>query len=198
MIRCEHVTVRFGDVVALAPTTFELVEGQRVSVVGPNGSGKTTLLRVLAGLLEPTAGRVTGRPTRGDVVLVQQRPHLFHGTAEHNVALAARLAGEGPAVVSGALDRLGLADVATRDVRVLSGGERRRVAIARALARRPRVLLLDEPLAELDPTATARVVAALAAFAGTLVVTSPTGPEAFAPLGLRLAEPQRRGTPAAP
>jgi tungstate transport system ATP-binding protein len=188
VIRCEEVSVRFGEVMALAPTTFDLAEGARVSVVGPNGSGKTTLLRVLAGLLEPTSGRVTGRPPPGRTVLVRQRPHMFHGTAERNVRLAARLAGEGASLTSSLLDRLGLRDVAERDVRVLSGGERRRVAIARALARRPEVLLLDEPVAELDPTAAARVASALSEFPGTVVVTSPARPEAFAPREVRLRE----------
>jgi tungstate transport system ATP-binding protein len=174
VIRAERVTVRFGDVVALPPTTIEVADRERVSIVGRNGSGKTTLLRVLAGLLEPTSGGVTGRAERGRVVLVHQRPHLFRGTALSNVALGSRLAGEDEAAARGLLESLGVGHVASRDVRALSGGERRRVALARALARRPETLLLDEPLAELDDQAAARVASTLAAFPGTLVVASPT------------------------
>jgi tungstate transport system ATP-binding protein len=195
VILCDRVSVRFGDVVALAPTTLELAAGDRVSVVGPNGSGKSTLVRILAGLREPSAGRVTGRPPPGRVVLVHQRPHLFNGTAASNVALAQRLAAEPASLVATLLDRLGLLALAGRDVRVLSGGERRRVAIARALARRPDVLLLDEPLAELDSAAAARVAALLSEFRGTLVVTSPSGGAAFAPREVRLGA---HGQPAMP
>jgi ABC-type nitrate/sulfonate/bicarbonate transport system ATPase subunit len=173
MIRCEAVAVRFGPVVALPPTTLEVADGERVLLVGDNGSGKSTLLRVLAGLLEPTSGSVAGRPPRGAIVLLHQRPHLFRGTALGNVLLGARLAGDGRSEARALLDALSVSRVADRDVRALSGGERRRVALARALARRPTTLLLDEPFAELDASAAARVAAAVEAFPGTVVETSP-------------------------
>ena len=182
------VSVRFGDVVALPPTTVDVHDGERLCVVGPNGAGKTTLLRVLARLLEPTSGQVSGRPPRGTVVLVHQKPHLFRGSALDNVFLAARLGGLGESHATQLLDRLGLTAVARRAVGALSGGERRRVAIARALARGPTTLLLDEPLAELDPSALDRVVSAVAEFRGTVVTTSPTGRSPLANRELRLGE----------
>jgi ABC-type multidrug transport system ATPase subunit len=175
VIRGDGVTCRFGDVVALAPVSFEIGDGERVAVVGPNGSGKSTLLRVLAGLVEPTGGTVAGRPLPGDVVLLHQRPHLFRGTALRNVTLAARLAGGGRDDARALLASLGVGYAERRDVRALSGGERRRVALARALARRPTTLLLDEPFAELDPVAAGLVVTALASFRGTMVESSPLG-----------------------
>jgi ABC-type multidrug transport system ATPase subunit len=188
-MRGVDVSVRLGSVVALPPTTFEIHDGERVCVVGPNGSGKTTLLRVLARLLEPTSGHVFGRPPRGVVVLVHQRPHLFRGSALENVAFAARLDGQGESHALATLDMLGLADVARRSVGALSGGERRRVAVARALARGPTTLLLDEPLAELDPTAQNLVATALAEFRGTVVTTSPAGRSPLASSELRLGDP---------
>jgi ABC-type nitrate/sulfonate/bicarbonate transport system ATPase subunit len=175
VIRADGVTVRVGGVVALPPTSFEVGKGERVGLVGPNGSGKTTLLRVLAGLLAPTGGTVEGVPPPGRTVLVHQRPHLFRGSALSNVALGARLAGADLASARRALDGIGLAALGTRDVTALSGGERRRVALARALARRPSVLLLDEPFAELDDRARALVASAIEAFPGTVLVASPGG-----------------------
>jgi tungstate transport system ATP-binding protein len=187
VIRARGVTVRFRDVLALPPTSFDLGPADRLCVVGPNGSGKTTLLRVLAGLLRPTAGSVEGTPAPGRVVLVHQRPHLFRGTPLDNLRLAARLAGDGAPGPDEILERLGLASLARRDVRRLSGGERRRVAVARALARRPEVLLLDEPLAELDADAVERVVAAVSELPGVVVTASPFGPSPLADRELRLA-----------
>jgi ABC-type multidrug transport system ATPase subunit len=185
-MRGTDVSVRFGSVVALPPTTFNVQDGERLCVVGPNGSGKTTLLRVLARLLEPTSGQVSGRPLRGAVVLVHQKPHLFRGSALHNVVVAARLGGLGETHALALLGRLGLAAVARRAVDSLSGGERRRVAIARALARGPTTLLLDEPLAELDPSSADRVATAVAEFRGTVVTTSPIGPSPLADRELRV------------
>jgi tungstate transport system ATP-binding protein len=173
VIRAEGVSVRFGPVVALGPVSLEVAPDERLAVVGRNGSGKTTLLRVLAGLLEPTEGRVVGMPPRGQVVLVHQRPHLFRGTALHNVLLGARAGGTGRPEATALLARLGVEHLATRRVEGLSGGERRRVALARALARRPAVLLLDEPTAELDAAGVAAVAEIVREFRGPVVVASP-------------------------
>jgi molybdate transport system ATP-binding protein len=143
--------------------------GEVLAVIGPNGAGKTTLVRILAGLLAVTEGRVTvadqiwddaetgtfvPAPERS-VGLVFQDYRLFpHLSVLDNVAFAARARGvrRGPARRDAELDldRLGLTDLAGRRPGQLSGGQAQRVALARALAMRPRILLLDEPLAALD------------------------------------------------
>ncbi len=171
MIRLQGLVVRFGPVVAVDLPALEIGEHERVGVEGPNGSGKSTLLRVLAGLQEPTSGRLEGVP--GGAVLVHQRPYLFRGTARSEVAWALRLHGHPVGEAEALLDRLGAAHLADRSTRDLSGGERQRVALARALATRPRLLLLDEPLAALDGDGAERVAAILDDHAGALVYAAP-------------------------
>ncbi|MFV1959057.1 MAG: ATP-binding cassette domain-containing protein [Planctomycetota bacterium] len=173
MIRLEGIEVRFGEVTALVMEHLEIRAGERVGVSGDNGSGKTTLLRVLAGLLAPTRGHVEGLPPPGRTVLVHQRPHLFRGTAEDNVAYALRIHHRPRREARSWLERLGAAHLASRTARDLSGGERRRVAIARALATRPEVLLLDEPYAALDEAGGERLTQVLAEREATLVVAAP-------------------------
>ena len=173
MIRLEAVRVRFGTVTALALDALEVHDGERLGVQGDNGSGKSTLLRVLAGLLAPTEGRVTGLPRPGRAVLVHQRPYLLAGTAADNVRYALRIHRRPSTEAQGWLDRLGAGHLADRTARDLSGGERRRVAIARALAARPALLLLDEPFAALDAAGGTALREVLAAFDGTLVIAAP-------------------------
>jgi molybdate transport system ATP-binding protein len=146
---------------------FAVPPGETLAVVGPNGAGKSTMLRLLAGLLPLTAGRITvGDQVWDDgtrfvpavdraVGLVFQDYRLFpHLSVLDNVAFAARSRGaRRPAARAGArevLGRLGLDQLAARRPAQLSGGQAQRVALARALASRPRLLLLDEPLAALD------------------------------------------------
>jgi ABC-type multidrug transport system ATPase subunit len=173
VIRLQDVVVRFGAVTALPATSLELEPGARLGITGENGAGKSTLLDVLAGLRAPSAGRVEGLLPPGRCVLVHQRPYLFRGTARANVRLGARLGGRPRTEADLWLDRLGVGHVSDRTAAVLSGGERRRVALARALARGPEMLLLDEPFAELDASARARLADVLAEFRGTLVVATP-------------------------
>ena len=170
----------------LALPRFELAaalavdEGRCLALAGPSGAGKTTLLRIVAGLVRPQAGRVTcGErvwldtergidlpPERRRVGYVFQDYALFgHLTAAANVAYPLRDLGrrERRERAHELLERFGLADVAGARPRTLSGGERQRVALARALARRPDVLLLDEPLSALDPRTRGRAGRELAA-----------------------------------
>jgi heme exporter protein A len=157
----------YGDRVALTGVTLELPRGATLAVFGANGAGKTTLLRVLATLLRPHAGeaRVLGRElpregwaVRGRVGLVAHEPLLYRDlTARENLRFHARLHDVAPARAEELLDAVGMARRGDEPVRSLSRGMAQRVAICRALLHRPELLLLDEPLANLDPGATGAV-----------------------------------------
>ncbi|SEB54671.1 molybdate transport system ATP-binding protein [Nocardioides exalbidus] len=155
---------------------FEVGDGETVALLGPNGAGKSTVLAVAAGLLRPDRGRVTldGRPltVRGHrqrdvdvpphdrhVSLLAQEPLLFpHLSVLDNVAFGPRSRGRSRAASRDAamrwLDEVGIAELADRRPRQLSGGQAQRAAVARALASEPRLLLLDEPMAALDVAVT--------------------------------------------
>ena len=173
MIRLRDLEMRFRDVHALSLPALDIEEGERLGIRGRNGSGKSTLMRILAGLLSPTSGTVEGLPPPGRAVLVHQRPHLFRGTARDNVEYALRIHRRPRSEAGSWLGRLDASHLAERRAGDLSGGERRRVAIARALATRPRLLLLDEPLAALDAPGIEALGRVVETFDGTLVVTAP-------------------------
>lgn len=148
--------------VVLDIARLEVPEGQVLALVGPSGAGKSTLLRLLNFLEPPTAGniRFAGERVhdsvplsiRRQVTTVFQRPVLQRSSVRHNVAYGLQLRGITPdGQVDDMLERVGLASFAQQPARLLSGGEMQRVALARALVIRPRVLLLDEPTANLDP-----------------------------------------------
>ncbi|MBP5985979.1 MAG: ATP-binding cassette domain-containing protein [Azonexus sp.] len=141
------------------------LSGEGISVIlGPNGTGKTLLLRLLAGLLPPTAGSIrwagAAHPD-GRLAMVFQQPMMLRMSVFTNVEFALRpqtlTAAERRARTHEVLERVGLDHRARDCARLLSGGERQRLALARAWAMRPRLLLLDEPTAALDPTATEAV-----------------------------------------
>jgi ABC-type Fe3+/spermidine/putrescine transport system ATPase subunit len=161
----ERVTKRFGDVPVVHDISLSVSDGELVALLGPSGSGKTTLLRLIAGFELPDAGRITlaGQDvTARDALhrrcgMVFQHYALFpHLTVGENVAYG--LAGERLARtertsrVAEALALVDLEGLQDRAVTALSGGQQQRVALARALAPRPAVLLLDEPLSNLDPS----------------------------------------------
>ncbi len=153
LLRAVGVARRYGDIVALEPTDFELGDGETVALVGPNGAGKSTLLAILAGALEPSAGRVEGDARIG---WVPQRPaHYARLTARENLELFARLEGVGVARVAALLERFDLP--ADRPSGELSIGNKQRLNVALSLLAEPRVLLLDEPTASLDPVQRRRV-----------------------------------------
>jgi tungstate transport system ATP-binding protein len=171
----ESVTLRAGGVTVLDRVSLTVEAGGPTVLLGPNGSGKTSLIRLAMALAAPTSGTVTwgGReaPRAARCAVVFQRPTMLRRTAAANVAFALRAARSDPRIAD-LLGRVGLAHLAGRPARRLSGGEQQRLALARAFARDPEVLLLDEPTASLDPAATKSVediVAAVAA-AGIKVV----------------------------
>lgn len=152
--------------------------GERVALVGPNGSGKTTLLRVLSGLERDIHGECRIVPPMRKRVYVHQSPYLFRGTVMWNVGygLAARNIDKKSrtSTVWHWLNVFGIGGLAERHCEKLSGGERRRVALARAFAIRPDLLLLDEPLADLDEEGIEIVCRAIADESeSTIVIVSP-------------------------
>lgn len=163
LIRFERVTKRFGEVTAVAGLSLAIYEGEFFALLGPSGCGKTTLMRILAGFEEPSEGRVvlggedlTGVPPyRRPVNMMFQSYALFpHMTVWDNVAFGLkqdRLPKDEIATrVAELLKLVNLSGFERRKPDQLSGGQRQRVALARSLAKRPKVLLLDEPLAALD------------------------------------------------
>ena len=151
----------------------------RTLILGPNGAGKSVLMRLCHGLLVPTSGSLRWEPARPvRQAMVFQRPVVLRRSVLANVTYALHLAGvprrRRRAQAFDALERVGLAGLASRAADLLSGGERQRLALARAWALAPEVLFLDEPTANLDPASTAaveRIVMAIHA-AGTRIVMS--------------------------
>ncbi|WP_380873059.1 polyamine-transporting ATPase [Sphingomonas sp. DBB INV C78] len=163
LIRIEGVTKRFGQFTAVDDANLEIEEGEFFALLGPSGCGKTTLLRMLAGLEIPTEGRILidGEdmagvpPNKRPVNMVFQSYAVFpHMSVADNVAYGLRMDGVAKAEreerVAAALALVKLDGLEERKPDQLSGGQRQRVALARALVKRPRVLLLDEPLSALD------------------------------------------------
>jgi len=196
---------RFGERTALRDVTLTVPAGATLVVLGPNGAGKSTLLRVLAGLLRPHAGtaRVLGHPlpqegwaVRGRIGLLAHEPMLYRDlTPRENLRFHGRLHGVGRERVEEVLEAVGMTARADDPVATLSRGMVQRVAAARAVLHDPELLLLDEPLANLDPAASELLEPLVGRASGrTRVVTShdPAGGLAGADLALGL----RGGRPA--
>jgi len=167
-VALRHVTVAYGDRIALEDVDLQISAGSLLAVIGPNGAGKSTLLKVIAGLIEPVAGsiEVLGAPpgrearrvayvpqaelvdwafpvTVGDVVMMGRVPLIGVGRSPSAVDREA---------VRDALETVGMAGEDRRQVGSLSGGQRRRVFLGRALAAKPDLYLLDEPVTGVDAT----------------------------------------------
>ncbi len=165
MIKAEHLTKRFGTFTAISDVSFAVERGEIVGFLGPNGAGKSTSMRILCGVFPPTSGRaviagydvvtdslrarsVVGYfPERVSLYLdMTVREYLSYVASMKDMNAAQRRAG-----IAYALDSAGVAHVAHRLIGTLSKGYRQRVGIAQALVAQPRVLILDEPTAGLDP-----------------------------------------------
>ena len=199
-IELHELSRAYGERVALAGVTLTLPRGATLAVFGANGAGKTTLLRILATLLSPHAGtaRVLGSElpregwaVRGRVGLLAHEPLLYRElSGRENLRFHARLHGAAPARVDELLDAVGMRPRADDPVAELSRGMVQRLAVARAVLHEPELLLLDEPLANLDPAAVAQVDPLIGRASGhTRVLTShdPAGalPSADVVLGLK-------------
>ncbi len=163
VVEVRHLTVRYGGVVAVDDVSLEVESGSLTGLVGESGCGKTTLLRTIAGFEEPVSGevRLDGRvvagpgtwvpPEKRQVGMVFQEGALFpHLTVGRNVLYGLSGFDDAKLRARSALELVGLAELADRFPDELSGGQQQRVALARALAPSPRVVLLDEPFANLD------------------------------------------------
>jgi ABC-2 type transport system ATP-binding protein len=181
-IETHELSKRYRRVSALTECTLEVPEGRVSALVGPNGAGKTTLLRMLAGLASPTGGTISvlgGAPRQepaflADIgFLAQEIPLYRRFTAEDHIRIGAKLNPRWDASQA----RVRLAELRVpldQRVGTLSGGQRAQVALALTLAKRPRLMLLDEPVAALDPLARrnflATLTSAVAAAEGRLTV----------------------------
>jgi putative spermidine/putrescine transport system ATP-binding protein len=162
-VHLESVTKRYGATMAVQDFSLDVRDGELVTLLGPSGCGKTTTLRMVAGLIEPTSGRILfdGRdvtfvpPRKRNIGFVFQTPALFpHLSVADNVAFGLSVKGQRKDVIRDRVDTmLALVDLAGYGKRIpaqLSGGQQQRVALARVLATDPTVLLFDEPLSALD------------------------------------------------
>ncbi|MEU9380739.1 ABC transporter ATP-binding protein [Streptomyces sp. NPDC048279] len=184
LLELERATVRFGGRAVLDAVDLKVAEHEVVCVLGPSGSGKSTLLRVVAGLQPPDAGRVlldgqdqarVPAHQRGVGLMFQDHQLFPQRDVGGNVAFGLRMRGAGKdrqaERVGELLELVGLPGAAGRAVAGLSGGEQQRVALARALAPRPRLLMLDEPLGQLDRSLRERLVVELRELFGRLGTT---------------------------
>ena len=159
----ERLTKHFGDVVAVDDLTLEIVDREFLTLLGPSGCGKTTTLNIIAGLEDPTSGRVffddddvtNVPPERRDIAMVFQTYALYpHMRVYDNIAFGLRMrrtpADEIDQLVQDAAKAMEIDHLLRRKPRELSGGQRQRVALARAIVRNAHVFLLDEPLSNLD------------------------------------------------
>ena len=162
-LQLDKLTLAYGDTVAVKDLDLSIARGELVALLGPSGCGKTTTMRAIAGLLNPASGRINldgaditrVSANKRAVGLVFQSYALFpHLTVYENVAFGLRLKGlrgqDLDSKVNAGIRSVGLAKFAGRKPGELSGGQQQRVALARSMVMEPKVLLLDEPLSNLD------------------------------------------------
>lgn len=162
-VHIENVTKKFGDVLGVSELNLEVKPGEFFTFLGPSGCGKTTTLRMIAGFYYPTTGKVyfdgqdvtTLQPNKRNIGMVFQNYALFpHMTVDENIAFGLQVRKLSKADIRQKVDRIRglvhLGQYGSRKINELSGGQQQRVALARALVIEPDILLLDEPLSNLD------------------------------------------------
>ncbi len=163
IVSIKHLSKYFGKVAALDDVSFDIKAGEIFALLGPSGCGKSTLLRIISGFETPSAGELLLdgkdltplKPNKRPINMVFQSYAVFpHMSVEENVAYGLKMEGVGKAEintrVAQSLEQVHLSEFASRKPHQLSGGQRQRVALARVLVKKPRLLLLDEPLSALD------------------------------------------------
>lgn len=161
----QDLEMYFGDRQLFSVDRLELSQGQTIHLQGDNGCGKTTLMKLLAGLITPTNGSITGQgfaplpwwrsnPLLGKAVYLHQHPYLFDGSVEYNLNYPHPFCNMSKAELNTrtnkAIEMAALTHLRTQTASSLSGGERQRLAIARAWIMQPKLLMLDEPTSNMD------------------------------------------------
>ena len=180
-VRFNSVSFSYGDIQVLENASFHIHQGEFAAMVGPNGSGKTTVLRLLLGLEAPSGGKIELNGSAAYVSQQMPADNLFPITVRDIVRMGLlhphKNYPQGSAAVREALEKTGIADLAARPYRALSGGQKRRTLVARALAARPQLLVLDEPTANMDSESEIRLYETLGSYKGAatiLIVTHDT------------------------
>ena len=163
ILELKHIDITYGDEPIVHDLSLDVADGEMVSLLGPSGAGKTTILKAVAGLLRPSNGDIlingrsvlTTPPEKRDAVMVFQKPLLFPFlNVSQNIAFGLKMQGRQPPNVKLAVEEIlaltRLDGLGQRKIHELSGGQQQRVSLARALILKPSILLLDEPLSNLD------------------------------------------------
>lgn len=160
-----NLTMQFGERLLFAIPSLVFAKGDTIYLQGDNGAGKTTLMKLLAGLIKPTSGYINWHdgnqypkwqthPQLGKAIYLHQHPYLFEGNVEYNLRFPchhlAISSAEKTQRISQAISMAGLEHLVNADAANLSGGERQRLAIARAWVMQPDLLMLDEPISNMD------------------------------------------------
>jgi len=168
IVRLKDIRVNYGDIPALENVTLSIFQHDFLGIIGPNGGGKSTLLKVILGLVKPLSGSVSvfGKPpaqVRSRIGYVSQRPSFDHDFPASvwdvvmmgrygKTGLFRRYNREDGTAAEKALARVGMGDYRNKQIGRLSGGQQQRIFVARSLVAEPKLLLLDEPTASIDPT----------------------------------------------
>jgi tungstate transport system ATP-binding protein len=172
-LQLKNVEKRYGSIKALEDISLEVVGGKTIALVGVNGAGKTTLLRVIAGLEERDKGNIlfdgkdiNSKKLRQIATLVFQKTVMFNRSVQSNLAYGLKIRGKKDHEIKERIGQellaVGLRNFEKRKARKTSGGEQQRIALARAFLLDPRILLLDEPTANLDPNSATMIERAIA------------------------------------